>query len=92
MTTTTAVAAEVCPGCDERVLKAAAAIRHHATKTHRVLQLIQNGLVTEENKKDFKAKLWASFNAAQSAWGAYCEHLIEHGILPEPIVNHRSEV
>jgi hypothetical protein len=36
----------------------------------------------EEQRQEFTAELVASFNEAQSAWDAYCEHLIKHGILP----------
>jgi len=39
---------------------------------------------TEELRQDSRTKLAASFNDAQSAWDAYREHLIEHGILPSP--------
>jgi hypothetical protein len=48
-----------------------------------VIELIRNRSLTEEGKQDFKGRLAASFNVAQTAWDAYREHLVEHGILPE---------
>jgi hypothetical protein len=42
---------------------------------------VQTGL-TEEEIDQYKARLVASFNEAQSAWEAYRAHLREHGILP----------
>jgi hypothetical protein len=36
---------------------------------------------SEEEREEFVAKLVASFNAAQSAWDTYREHLVQHGLL-----------
>jgi len=36
---------------------------------------------TEEQRQEFVTRLVASFNAAQSAWNTYREHLIKHGLL-----------
>ena len=44
--------------------------------------LVSNGGGSEEQRQDFKARLLASLNDAQSAWDAYREHLREHGLLP----------
>jgi hypothetical protein len=49
----------------------------------RAIELTRSGGLTEEAKEDFRARLVASFNDAQSAWDTYRGHLIEHGILAE---------
>jgi len=48
------------------------------------IQLARSGEPTEEQRRDFTTRLVASFNDVQSAWDAYTEHLIEHGLLPAP--------
>jgi len=48
----------------------------------KAIQWVQNGGGSEEQRQAFKARLLASFNDGQSAWDAYREHLIEHGLLP----------
>lgn len=83
MTTPVAVPIKPCPGCEQRLLQASGAIRHHESQMNTVMELAQTGRMTEEVKPDFKVMLVASFNEAQAAWDAYREHLIEHGILPE---------
>jgi hypothetical protein len=36
---------------------------------------------SEKQRREFVAKLVASFNAAESAWDKYREHLTKHGLL-----------
>lgn len=72
----------VCPGCERRLTEASQAIRRHATDMSKAIQWVQNGGGSEEQRQAFKARLLASFNDGQSAWDAYREHLIEHGLLP----------
>jgi hypothetical protein len=38
--------------------------------------------MTEEQRQQFKCDLAATFGDAQSAWDAYRDHLIDHGLLP----------
>jgi hypothetical protein len=45
------------------------------------IRIKQSGKPTEEQRQEFVAKLVASFNAAQSAWDSYREHLIKHGLV-----------
>ena len=75
----------ICPGCERRLTEASQAMRRHATDMSSAIQLlVRNGGGSEEQRQDFKARLLASFNDAQSAWDAYREHLIMHGLLPAP--------
>ena len=73
----------VCLECDVLLTESSNAMRRHAGDMTVAMFLIERGDVTEETRQDFKAKLVASFKYAQSAWDAYCKHLMEHGILPE---------
>ena len=77
------VAPNVCLACDTRLNEAANAMRHHWSEMNAAIYEVQSGRLTEEEWQELKPSLWASFNEAQSAWDAYREHLIEHGILPE---------
>jgi hypothetical protein len=71
----------ICPGCEESLSTASDAIRRHAEDMQSTLSLVPSEL-TEEQIDQYKIKLIASFNEAQSAWDAYRAHLREHGILP----------
>ncbi len=70
----------VCPGCDERLTTASDALRRHATLMHTAIEWAHS-VGTEEQRNDYTDSLVASFIDAQSAWDAYREHLIEHGLL-----------
>jgi hypothetical protein len=60
-------------------------MRRHATDMNSAIQLVvRNAGGSEEQQQDFRARLLTSFNDAQSAWDAYREHPIEHGLLPAP--------
>ena len=51
----------------------------------------QSGKPTEEQREEFVARLVASFNAAQSAWDTYREHLIKHGLLAPASGSNQSQ-
>ena len=72
----------ICPGCEQRLTEASNAMRRHASQMNQAIDRVRRGL-TEAQYDDFKGRLIVSFNEAQSAWNAYCRHLIEHGLLPE---------
>jgi len=83
MTTANAEVIKICSGCDRRLLEASTAVRRHESQMKAVIELVRRGDLTEEARQEFKARLVASFEDAQSMWDAYRAHLIEHGILPE---------
>jgi hypothetical protein len=56
-------------------------MRRHGTDMETAIRMKQSGKPTEEQRQEFVARLVASFNAAQSAWDSYREHLIKHGLL-----------
>lgn len=56
-------------------------MRRHADDMQRSLSTVPSEL-TEDQIDQYKVKLIASFNEAQSAWEAYRAHLREHGIMP----------
>jgi hypothetical protein len=58
-------------------------MRRHAAGVLEAVKLNERGAPTDEQRRNYKAILVASFNDAQSAWDSYREHLIEHGLLPE---------
>ena len=72
----------VCHGCDERLTKAATAMRRHASEMHKAIELAKADSVTDELRKEYTDSLIATLHDAQSAWDAYRSHLIEHGLLP----------
>ena len=53
----------------------------HGKDMETALRIKQNGKPTEEQREEFVARLEASFNAAQSAWDSYRQHLIKHGLV-----------
>jgi hypothetical protein len=55
------------------------------------IRIKQSGKPTEEQRQEFVAKLVASFNAAQSAWDSYREHLIKHGLLTPASTSNQSQ-
>jgi len=70
----------ICKGCEERLTEASNAMRRHASEMNSAINLARIG-ATEEQATDFRARLVASFNDAQSAWDTYREHLNQHGLL-----------
>ena len=71
----------ICDGCEQRLREASIAMRHHGEDMHEAISLRQSEKPTEEQRQEFVARLVASFNAAQSAWDSYHEHLSKHGLL-----------
>lgn len=71
----------MCYGWSELLTQASTALRRHTSLMHAAIQVAKTGL-TDEQQKDFKDRLVTSFNDAQSAWDAYREHLVKHGLLP----------
>jgi len=56
-------------------------MRRHGADMQTAIRMKQSGKPTEEQRQEFVTRLVASFNAAQSAWNTYREHLIKHGLL-----------
>ena len=75
------IATRICKECEQCLRQAATAIRFHETDLHKGLQLNEQGLLTEEFRREFAPVVVTSFNKAQAAWDAYREHLIGHGLL-----------
>ena len=73
----------ICNGCDQRLSEASNAMRHHEALMNDAISWVQRG-ATEEQVKEFKEKLEASFNDVQEAWDASRKHLDGHGLLPAP--------
>jgi hypothetical protein len=71
----------ICSRCDQRLRQASIAMRRHGTDMEAAIRMKQSGKPTEEQRQEFVARLVASFNAAQSAWDSYREHLTKHGLL-----------
>ena len=71
----------ICPGCEEYLTTASEAMRRHAEDMRNAMSSVQREL-TEEEIDQYKVRLIASFNQAQSAWEDYRAHLREHGIMP----------
>ena len=76
----------LCPKCEQVLDDAAIAMRRHAALMEKAqsLSVARGGHPTEEQRQQFKRDLLATFFDAQSAWDAYRNHLIEHGLLPSP--------
>ena len=70
----------VCQGCEKLLTDASYAMRHHANVMHAAIEWARSE-GPEEQRKDYNDSLVASLNNAQSAWDAYRQHLIEHGLL-----------
>jgi hypothetical protein len=60
---------------------AVVAVRQHETQVSTGISLNENGYLTEQLRKELAPGVVESFNVAQTAWNAYCEHLIAHGLL-----------
>jgi len=59
-------------------------MRRHTADMAKAVDWARSDNPTEEQRQEFKTRLMASLNDAQSAWDVYREHLIEHGLLPAP--------
>ena len=71
----------ICSGCEQRLTHAVNTMRRHCSQLAAATKLANAGM-SEEERQEAAAGLADSFREAQSAWDAYREHLIEHGILP----------
>ena len=71
----------ICSRCEQRLREASIAMLRHGADMQTAINMRQRGKPTKEQRQEFVARLVASFNAAQSAWDAYREHLIKHGLL-----------
>jgi hypothetical protein len=72
---------EICGGCESRMAEASAAMRRHASDLEEAIRTRNTRGLTEDQRRDYINKLVTSFNAAQSAWGVYRDHLAHHGLL-----------
>ncbi len=81
----------ICSRCDQRLRQASIAMRRHGTDMETAIRMKQSGKPTEEQRQEFVARLVASFNAAQSAWDSYREHLIKHGLLTPTSRSNESQ-
>jgi hypothetical protein len=57
------------------------AMRRHGSQMASAIQLGQTDL-SEEERREIAASVAESFREAQSAWDAYREHLVQHGLIP----------
>ena len=73
------IATRICPECAQLLTEAMEAIRSHEADILRGLKLNREGYLTEESRQVLAPAAVASFNAAQTAWDAYRQHLDGHG-------------
>ena len=71
----------ICPKCGQLLSEATNALRQHETDMLVGLRLNTAGDLTEELRQKLAPEVVKSFNAARSAWDAYCRHLDGHGLL-----------
>ena len=71
----------ICPECEQQMTAVANAMRRHGSQMYAAIELAKTDL-TEEERQEAGVRLQESFKEAHSAWNAYREHLIKHGILP----------
>ncbi len=75
--------ARICVQCERLLNEASSAMRRHAAAMDTAFELVRsNDSKYEQYRENVTAKLWESFNEAQSAWNTYREHLVEHGLVP----------
>ena len=55
----------------------------HGADMQTAIELRRSEKPTDEEREKYVAILVASFNAAQSAWDTYREHLSKHGLLTQ---------
>jgi hypothetical protein len=72
---------KICSECEYLLEKAVFAMRQHEAQVGEGLSLNAKGLLTKELRKQLAPIAVESFNNAKTAWDAYCDHLIEHGLL-----------
>jgi len=72
---------KICAECERLLGDAVTAVRQHEVQMATGISLNVNGRLTEQLRKELAPAVVESFNVAQTAWDAYCEHLIAHGLL-----------
>jgi hypothetical protein len=72
---------KICAQCEDLLARAVLAFRQHEMQMSTGISLNVNGYLTEQLRKELAPSVVESFNVAQAAWDAYCEHLIAHGLL-----------
>ncbi len=72
----------ICNLCRDRLMDAKDAIRRHETLLETAVEAVQKREPTDEEHQRYTVLLQETFNAAQSAWSLYRDHLTEHGTLP----------
>jgi hypothetical protein len=70
----------ICPECEHHMTAVANAMRRHACQMFEAIELVKRGL-SEDERQEAAVSVRQSFNEAQSAWDAYREHLIDHGLI-----------
>jgi len=73
----------ICSQCEQRLREASIAMLRHGADMQTAIELRRSEKPTDEEREKYVAILVASFNAAQSAWDTYREHLSKHGLLTE---------
>ncbi len=71
----------ICAHCETLLTEASQEIRRHAGVMHTALDWVRRGDTDKGRHEEFVAMLLESFNQSQSAWDAYREHLIQHGLI-----------
>ena len=71
----------ICSRCEQRLREASIAMLRHGAEMQTAIEMRRRSKPSEKQRREFVAKLVASFNAAESAWDKYREHLTKHGLL-----------
>jgi len=71
----------ICSQCEQRLREVSIAMLRHGADMQTAIEQRQSGKPTDEEREEYVGILVASFNAAQSAWDLYREHLTRHGLL-----------
>src|SRR5881275_2823999 len=71
----------ICSECEQRLREASIAMLRHGAEMQTAIEMRRAERPTQEQREDFTALLVASFNAAQSSWDNYREHLAQHGLV-----------
>ena len=69
----------VCKGCEERLNNASYALRRHSAALTTAMNTAQANSISEEDFENYRSEMRTTFQEAQAAWDAYCQHMVEHG-------------
>jgi hypothetical protein len=72
---------KICAECGKLLEQALIAVRQHESELNKGLTMNVSGYLTEELRQQVAPIVVGSFTNAQTAWDAYCDHLIVHGLL-----------